>query len=100
VGGLPVAVADGRSGSLVDGHDPQRWADAIAALLRADADALSRGAVEHARQFSWDHTVDGLLDSYGRAMADYGSTHQGGAARDLTTRRSGRRWTMRRGVRA
>ena len=100
VGGLPVAVADGRSGSLVDGHDPQRWADAIAALLSADADALSRGAVEHARQFSWDHTVDGLLDSYGRAMADYGSTHQGGAARDLTTRRSGRRWTMRRGVRA
>ena len=100
VGGLPVAVADGRSGSLVDGHDPQRWADAIAALLVADADALSRAAVEHARQFSWDHTVDGLLDSYSRAMADYGRTHQSGAARDLTARRSGRRWAMRRGVRA
>ena len=100
VGGLPVAVADGRSGSLVDGHDPQRWADAIAALLVADADALSRAAVEHARQFSWDHTVDGLLDSYSRAMADYGRTHQSGAARDLTARRSGRRWMMRRGVRA
>jgi D-inositol-3-phosphate glycosyltransferase len=35
VGGLPVAVADGRSGSLVDGHDPQRWADAIAARVQA-----------------------------------------------------------------
>ena len=100
VGGLPVAVADGRSGTLVDGHDPQRWADAIAALLSADADALSRSAVEHARQFSWDHTVDGLLDSYGRAMADYGRAHQRGAGRDLAARRSGRRWTMRRGVRA
>ena len=100
VGGLPVAVADGRSGSLVDGHDPQRWADAIDALLRGDAEALSRAAVEHARQFSWDHTVDGLLDSYGRAMTDYGRTHQRGTARDVAARRSGRRWTMRRGVRA
>jgi D-inositol-3-phosphate glycosyltransferase len=50
--------------------------------------------------FSWDHTVDQLLDSYGRAITDYGSTHQRSAARDLLARRSGRRWTMRRGVRA
>ena len=100
VGGLPVAVADGRSGTLVDGHDPQRWAAAITGLLNADPDALSRAAVDHARQFSWDHTVDGLLASYGRAMADYARTHQRTAARDLTARRPGRRWTVRRGVRA
>ena len=100
VGGLPVAVADGRSGTLVDGHDPHRWAAAIAGLLDADAGALSRAAVGHASQFSWDHTVDALLASYGRAMADYGRTHHRSAARDLTARRSGRRWTMRRGVRA
>ncbi len=30
VGGLTVAVADGVSGLLVDGHDPQTWADALA----------------------------------------------------------------------
>lgn len=54
VGGwLPVAVADGHSGTLVDGHDPRHWAAAIAALLDGDADALSRAAVDHAGRFSW-----------------------------------------------
>jgi D-inositol-3-phosphate glycosyltransferase len=80
VGGLPVAVADGRSGTLVDGHDPARWAAAIAALLASDADDLSRAAVAHAQQFSWDSTVDGLLGSYRRAIGDY-STFTGRADR-------------------
>jgi D-inositol-3-phosphate glycosyltransferase len=100
VGGLPVAVADGRSGTLVNGHDPLQWSQAIAALLAGDAPALSRAAVDHAAQFSWDHTVDGLLGSYGRAMADYARTHQRSAAPDLAARRAGRRWAIRRGVRA
>ena len=100
VGGLPVAVADGRSGTLVDGHDPQSWSQAIAGLLAGDGPALNRAAVEHAGQFSWDHTVDGLLASYGQAMAGYGRTHQRSPAPDLAARRSGRRWTIRRGVRA
>ena len=100
VGGLPVAVADGRSGALVAGHGAPEWAGAIAGLLNADAAALSRGAIEHAGRFSWDHTVDALLASYGRAITDYGRTHQRSAARDLLARRNGRRWTMRRGVRA
>ncbi len=99
VGGLPVAVADGRSGTLVDGHDPRQWAAAIAALLAADPVALSRAAVAHAGGFSWDHTVDGLLASYGKAMADYGRRHRRGAAPDLTARRATRRWNIRRGVR-
>lgn len=97
VGGLPVAVG---SGTLVDGHDPGQWAAAIAATLGADAATLGRAAVEHASRFSWDRTVDGLLASYGRAMADYGRTHHRAAAPDLTARRAGRRWTVRRGVRA
>jgi D-inositol-3-phosphate glycosyltransferase len=100
VGGLPVAVADGQSGTLVAGHQPDQWARAITDLLAADPEALRRAAIAHARQFSWDHTVDQLLGSYGRAITDYGSTHQRSAARDMLTRRSGRRWTMRRGVRA
>jgi D-inositol-3-phosphate glycosyltransferase len=100
VGGLPVAVADGRSGTLVGGHDPDQWARAIADLLDADPAVLRRGAIAHAGLFSWDHTVDQLLDSYGRAIADYGSTHHRSAARDLLARRNGRRWTMRRGIRA
>ena len=100
VGGLPVAVADGRSGTLVEGHEPADWATAIAALLEADPQRLSRAACDHARRFSWDSTVDALLDSYRRAIADYGSAHRRRAARDLVARRSGRRWAMRRGVRA
>jgi D-inositol-3-phosphate glycosyltransferase len=99
VGGLPVAVADGRSGVLVDGHDPAQWAAAITELLESDPDVLSREAVAHASRFSWDNTVDALLASYGRAMADYGSAHRRSAARDVTARRNGRRWTLRRGVR-
>lgn len=99
VGGLPVAVADGRSGALVDGHDPARWAEAIGAVLGGDADALSRAAVRHAAQFSWDNTVDSLLSGYGRAIEDYARTRRHPPARDLTARRNGRRWTIRRGVR-
>jgi D-inositol-3-phosphate glycosyltransferase len=100
VGGLPVAVADGRSGTLVAGHDPDQWARAIAGLLDSDADALRQAAIAHAAGFSWDHTVAGLLDSYGRAITEYGSTHQRAGNRDAPARRDARRWTMRRGVRA
>ena len=34
VGGLPVAVRDGITGTLVSGHDVGRWADALDKLLR------------------------------------------------------------------
>ncbi|QYL19707.1 D-inositol-3-phosphate glycosyltransferase [Mycolicibacterium pallens] len=99
VGGLPVAVADGVSGALVDGHEPGRWADAIDGLLARDPDELSRAAVTHAQRFSWAGTVDGLLDSYGQAITDYASARRRHAAGDALARRNGRRWTMRRGVR-
>lgn len=96
VGGLPVAVRDGVSGALVDGHDPEAWAKTLDGVLRADSAALSRAAVDHAATFSWAHTVDALLAGYGRAIADYRADHQ----RQLAAQRSGRRFSMRRGVRA
>lgn len=96
VGGLPVAVRDGVSGALVDGHDPGSWAKTLDEVLRADSAALGRAAVEHAATFSWAHTVDALLAGYGRAIADYRADHQ----RQLAAQRSGRRFSMRRGVRA
>ena len=37
VGGLPVAVRDGVTGTLVDGHDVEQWAEAIGGLLGARA---------------------------------------------------------------
>jgi D-inositol-3-phosphate glycosyltransferase len=97
VGGLPVAVRDGVSGTLVDGHDVDDWASAIGALLERGLESMSRAAVEHAATFSWAHTVDALLASYGRAISDYRARHR---RHDLTARRTGRRFTMRRGVRA
>ena len=97
VGGLPVAVRDGISGTLVDGHDVDDWAQAISALLQRGPQTMSRAAVEHAGTFSWAHTVDALLASYARAISDYRARlHRP----DLTARRNGRRFSMRRGIRA
>jgi D-inositol-3-phosphate glycosyltransferase len=101
VGGLPVAVRDGVTGVLVDGHDPARWAAAIGDLLDGGPELLERlgrNAVAHAAGFSWGHTADALLESYRRAIADYGRARPPAAGRALIARRAGRRWTMRRGV--
>ena len=70
VGGLPVAVADGRSGLLVSGHGAEQWADALHAAL-GRRDELGRGALVHARRFSWDRTTDALLDTYAGAAAEF-----------------------------
>jgi D-inositol-3-phosphate glycosyltransferase len=71
VGGLTVAVDNGVSGLLVDGHDPDRWAVALAqvALDPAERGRLSGGARQQALRFSWDATVDGLLAAYRSARA-------------------------------
>jgi len=69
VGGLPTAVADGRSGLLVQGHDPCDYADAIEQIL-ADRDLATRladGALRHAAGFGWPQTADALLDCYATA---------------------------------
>jgi D-inositol-3-phosphate glycosyltransferase len=73
VGGLPVAVADGRSGLLVDGHGAPQWADALSvvATVPRRRDELGRAAVEHARRFSWDRTTDALLDTYTSAAEEF-----------------------------
>jgi D-inositol-3-phosphate glycosyltransferase len=73
VGGLVTAVRDGVSGVLVDGHDARDWARVMGGLLTAPGtmDKLARGAVEHARSFSWDRTARGLLAIYGGAIAEH-----------------------------
>ncbi|HZE17472.1 MAG TPA: glycosyltransferase, partial [Mycobacterium sp.] len=103
VGGLPVAVRDGISGTLVSGHDVDQWADAIDNLLRLGASprawVMSRSAAEHAATFSWENTVDGLLASYRRAISDFTAGRQQ-PVRNLGAARRARRWAPRRGVRA
>jgi D-inositol-3-phosphate glycosyltransferase len=73
VGGLLVAVADGRSGLLVDGHRAGSWADALGAIALQPARRaeLSRGAVQHAHGFSWDRTTDALLATYAGAATEF-----------------------------
>lgn len=75
VGGLGVAIADGITGRLVDGHAIDTWTGALAGMLADPARLadMGRAATRHARQFSWDHTTDALLDLYGRAAADFAS---------------------------
>ena len=71
VGGLRTAVADGISGSLVDGHDPRAWSAVISRLLVEPQRRvlLSMGAVEHAAKFGWDATARGILDVYDRVLS-------------------------------
>lgn len=97
VGGLPVAVRDGVTGTLVATHEADDWAAAIGGALDGDRDAMSSAAQAHAATFSWGHTVDGLLASYGRAISDYRARHQ---RVEPPPRRDRRRLSIRRGVRA
>ena len=82
VGGLPIAVAEGETGLLVDGHSPHAWADALATLLDDDETRIRMGedAVEHARTFSWAATAAQLSSLYNDAIANEnvdGETHHG-----------------------
>jgi D-inositol-3-phosphate glycosyltransferase len=96
VGGLPVAVRDGVSGTLVSGHDVDHWARAIDELLRLGGGpraAMSRAAVEHAAEFSWDNTVDALLASYRRAISEFSARR---SVPNLSSARRASRWPARR----
>ena len=97
VGGLPVAVRDGVTGVLVEGHDPDDWAAAMGGLFDRGPETMRTAAVEHAATFSWAHTVDALQASYGRAISDYHSRRQ---RPDVPSRRTARRFSIRRGIRA
>jgi D-inositol-3-phosphate glycosyltransferase len=88
VGGLVTAVRDGETGSLVDGHDPARWARAIGDLLDDDArrHAMQAAAVRHAAAFGWDVTVDSTLEVYAAAMREHGSARRGRSAGEVAVR--------------
>jgi D-inositol-3-phosphate glycosyltransferase len=70
VGGLTTAVADARSGVLVDGHDPEDYARVFERIIDAPRlrERLSAGAVAQAADFSWDRTADATLGVYARAL--------------------------------
>lgn len=78
VGGLSVAIRDGVSGVLVDGHDIDRWSAELDRLL-GDEQVLAEMGVaahQHAQHFSWDHTADQLLAGYGKAIETFRRQYQ------------------------
>jgi D-inositol-3-phosphate glycosyltransferase len=103
VGGLPVAVRDGITGTLVAGHDVEKWTDAIDGLLRLAAGprgwAMRRAAISHAATFSWERTVDAQLASYASAIEDFSAARRR-RVRAIGSQRRARRWAPRPGVRA
>ncbi len=66
VGGLTVAVADGVSGRLVNGHDPTDWAEVFLSLIRSPETVAGLGAAapDNAARFSWQRTTESLLHTY------------------------------------
>lgn len=73
VGGLPKAVAHGRTGLLVDGHDAGRWSAELERLYD-DAGlrrALGYGAAVHASAFGWKRTASLTAESYHQAAEQF-----------------------------
>ncbi|MDQ4085497.1 MAG: D-inositol-3-phosphate glycosyltransferase [Actinomycetota bacterium] len=70
VGGLTTAVDHGRTGLLVDGHEPDDYARAIARLVddRAGRGRMSAAAVRHAHGFGWQRTAEQTLEVYEQAV--------------------------------
>jgi D-inositol-3-phosphate glycosyltransferase len=71
VGGLPVAVRDGVTGFLVDGHDPADYAR----VLRRFVDrprlrrSLGEAAARHAEAFGWGASASAMADVYADVTA-------------------------------
>ena len=73
VGGLPLAVADGETGLLVNGHGHEDWARALEQLLIDDPTRIHMGeqAVAHAKAFSWSASAEKLLGVYADTLNGY-----------------------------
>jgi D-inositol-3-phosphate glycosyltransferase len=66
VGGLRTLVDDGRTGILVDGRDPARYAEALSSILDdpARARAMSVAAADMAAGYRWSTTAGRLRRLY------------------------------------
>jgi len=71
VGGLPVAVRDGETGLLVQGHEPRAWAAALRRLIDEPglSDRLGAAAARHAAAFGWAGAAADTAEVYAQAMA-------------------------------
>jgi D-inositol-3-phosphate glycosyltransferase len=76
VGGLRTAVRDGKSGVLIDSHDPADYARVLRRLAAAPPvlARMSAGALRHASAFGWPAAVDRLLGVYAGALSEARAT--------------------------
>ncbi|MDQ4488874.1 D-inositol-3-phosphate glycosyltransferase [Sinomonas sp. ASV486] len=84
VGGLTQAVCDGRTGFLVDGHEPSTWA-AVLEQLHDDPQTrwdLGRAASIYAERFGWEQTAEGTRAAYRTALHEFAGTNAGPSARE------------------
>ncbi|TMK96489.1 MAG: D-inositol-3-phosphate glycosyltransferase [Actinobacteria bacterium] len=74
-GGLRYVVIDGKTGFLIEGHDPGDYADRILRILSDPvlAARLSKGALRHAGGFSWDATAADIRRVYRELLARRGA---------------------------
>ena len=74
-GGLRYVVIDGKTGFLIEGHDPGDYADRILRILSDPvlAARLSKGALRHAGRFSWDATAADIRRVYRELLARRGA---------------------------
>jgi D-inositol-3-phosphate glycosyltransferase len=71
VGGLPVAVRDGVTGYLVDGHDPADYARVLRHFVDRPAlhEVLGRAAAGHAQAFGWTASAEATARVYADVTA-------------------------------
>ena len=64
--GLSSVIGDGRTGFLVEGHDPAEYAERMRRVLDEPdlADALGRRGSRLALAFSWERTANRLLERF------------------------------------
>jgi glycosyltransferase involved in cell wall biosynthesis len=72
VGGLPVAVRDGSTGYLVEGHDPGAYAEVLRRFAERPrlTDELGAGGARHAEGFGWDTAAAGTAEVYAAAVRE------------------------------
>ncbi|MFE9248494.1 D-inositol-3-phosphate glycosyltransferase [Streptomyces sp. NPDC007088] len=72
VGGLPVAVREGVTGFLVQGHDPADYAQRLARFVDAPelTARMGEAAARHALSFGWDTAAAETAEVYAAAMQE------------------------------
>lgn len=71
VGGLREAVREGITGILVDGVNPQTWAEAIGRLYDlgpAGRERMGRAGARHAAEYSWTRTAERTAEVYHQTL--------------------------------